>query len=185
VAWALPCCQNYAPTNCFLGDFAKGIKRAIKKNQITPDIFDATALKRPNKIAVCSADDLVKYTFSELRDLINRIGNIFYDLGYRKDDVIVLYMENRPEYVAFWLALSKLGVITSLVNFNLRKESLEHCIKVAGAKGIIFSQETEGIFNLPCWPILHRSLFDAGTFHATANYAKHNKSYRPLIISHK
>uniref|UniRef100_A0A7M5XLP4 Long-chain-fatty-acid--CoA ligase n=1 Tax=Clytia hemisphaerica TaxID=252671 RepID=A0A7M5XLP4_9CNID len=111
---------------------------------ITSDIFDATALKHPNKIAVCSSDDLVQYTFTELKNLINQIANIFYDLGYRKNDVVILFMENRPEYVAFWLGLSKLGVVTSLVNYNLRRESLEHCIKVAGAKGIIFSAETEG-----------------------------------------
>ena len=122
----------------------KGIKRAIRRNQITSDIFDATALKHPNKIAVCSSDDLVQYTFTELKNLINQIANIFYDLGYRKNDVVILFMENRPEYVAFWLGLSKLGVVTSLVNYNLRRESLEHCIKVAGAKGIIFSEETEG-----------------------------------------
>ena len=122
----------------------KGIKSSINRQHITSDIFDETVKKHPNKIAVCSADDLLKYTFTELRDLVNRIGNIFYDLGYRQNDVVVLFMENRAEYVAFWLGLSKLGVVTSLVNNNLRKDSLEHCITVAGAKGIIFSEETEG-----------------------------------------
>ena len=122
----------------------KGIKKAIQNEQLTSDIFDNTASKKPNKIAVASADDLVKYTFSELRDLVNKVGNIFYDFGYRKGDVVILFMENRPEYVAFWLGLSKLGVITSLVNFNLRRDSLEHCIKVAEAKGVIYCEETEG-----------------------------------------
>ncbi|XP_057302063.1 long-chain fatty acid transport protein 1-like isoform X2 [Hydractinia symbiolongicarpus] len=121
----------------------KGIRKAIKHDQLTSDIFDSTCSKRPNKLAVVSAYDDVKYTFAELRDLVNRIGNIFYDSGYRQGDVVVLFMENRPEYVAFWLGLSKLGVITSLVNYNLKRDSLLYCISVANAKAVIFSNSTE------------------------------------------
>ena len=124
----------------------RGIKKALKNGYLTSDIFIKTCFERPNKLAVISADDRVKYTFIELKDLIFRIGNIFYDLGYRKGDVVALYMENRPEYVAMWLGLSTLGVITSLINYNLRGDSLIHCIRVANAKAIIFSEETEGQF---------------------------------------
>ena len=122
----------------------RGIKKALKNGYLTSDIFIKTCFERPNKLAVVSADDKVKFTFIELKDLIFRIGNIFYDLGYRKGDVVALYMENRPEYVAIWLGLSILGVITSLINYNLRGDSLIHCIRVANAKAIIFSEETEG-----------------------------------------
>jgi len=121
----------------------RGIRNALKKNYLTSDIFEQTCSRAPNKLAVVSADDTIKYTFTELRDLVNRIGNIFYDLGYRKGDVIALFMENRPEYVAFWLGLSKLGVITSLINYNLKSDSLIHCINVADTKAVIFSEETQ------------------------------------------
>ena len=125
----------------------RGITRAVKNEQTTADIFEETVSQRPNKVAVKSADGQCKYTFSELRDLVNKIGNIYYDSGYRKGDVVVLFMENCLEYVAVWLGLSKLGVITALVNNNLKHESLLHCITVTDAKAIIFSGETEGMYN--------------------------------------
>lgn len=40
-----------------------------------------------------------------------------------------------------WLGLSKVGVITALINTNLRKETLIHSICVASTKAIIVSAE--------------------------------------------
>jgi acyl-coenzyme A synthetase/AMP-(fatty) acid ligase len=46
---------------------------------------------------------------------------------------VALFMENKPEFVGIWLGLSKLGVITALVNTNLKNEPLLHSIDVAKA----------------------------------------------------
>ena len=37
----------------------------------------------------------------------DRIADCFYREGYRRGDVVALFMENRPEYVCIWLGLSK------------------------------------------------------------------------------
>lgn len=58
-----------------------------------------------------------------------------------KGDAIALMMENRPEYVCFWLGLSKLGVITALINTNLRKDVLVHSIKIGRCKGVVVSED--------------------------------------------
>lgn len=50
-------------------------------------------------------------------------------------------MENCLEYSSMWLGLSKIGVITALINTNLRKETLIHSIRVASSKAIIVSAE--------------------------------------------
>ena len=58
-----------------------------------------------------------------------------------KGDAIALLMETRLEYSSMWLGLSKIGVITALINTNLRKETLIHSIRVASSKAIIVSSE--------------------------------------------
>lgn len=50
-------------------------------------------------------------------------------------------METRLEYSSMWLGLSKIGVITALINTNLRKETLIHSINVASSKAVIVSVE--------------------------------------------
>ena len=50
-------------------------------------------------------------------------------------------MENKPEFVATWLGLSKLGVISALINTNLKSQALVHSITVSKAKVIVFGFE--------------------------------------------
>jgi solute carrier family 27 fatty acid transporter 1/4 len=50
-------------------------------------------------------------------------------------------MENNPEYPCIWLGLSKLGVITALINTNLRSKGLLHSISISNCKVMIYSSE--------------------------------------------
>lgn len=77
----------------------------------------------------------------QIEDLSNRVGNYFKSKGYQKGDVIALLMETKCEYSSMWLGLSKIGVVTSLINFNLRQESLLHSLRVVEAKAVIVSSE--------------------------------------------
>lgn len=61
--------------------------------------------------------------------------------GYRKGDVVAVFMESRLEFVGTWLGLAKLGVVTALINFNLRLETLAHCINSSQSKALIFTSE--------------------------------------------
>jgi len=50
-------------------------------------------------------------------------------------------MESRLEYVGTWLGLAKLGIVTALINYNLRLETLAHCINSSHSKALIYSAE--------------------------------------------
>lgn len=50
-------------------------------------------------------------------------------------------MESKPEYVCIWLGLSKIGVVTALINTNLRQEPLAHSIKCADCNTLIYGVE--------------------------------------------
>ena len=71
----------------------------------------------------------------------NKVANYFSSLGYKKGDSVGLYMENRPEYVASWLGLAKIGVIPALINHNQKKQAFAHAVNVAAAKAIIYGSE--------------------------------------------
>lgn len=71
----------------------------------------------------------------------NQIAYIFQKAGYVKGDAVALMMPNRPEYAAIWLGLGKLGVVTALINTNLRLQSLIHCLRIAEVKSIIYVEE--------------------------------------------
>lgn len=79
--------------------------------------------------------------YFQVENLNNQIAEFFHKENYVKGDAIALMMENRPEYVCFWLGLSKLGVITALINTNLRKDVLVHSIKIGRCKGVVVSED--------------------------------------------
>ncbi|XP_011314166.1 long-chain fatty acid transport protein 4 [Fopius arisanus] len=110
-----------------------------KKNQSVADIFRQNVAKHPNKPCLICEDR--EWTFQEIEDLSNKVATIFKTHGYRKGDAVSLLMENRPEFVAIWLGLSKLGVIIPLINTNLRKSSLLHSVNISKCQALIFSAE--------------------------------------------
>lgn len=60
---------------------------------------------------------------------VNRHARAYRALGLRAGDVVALLMDNRPAYLLHFYALARLGVIASLVNPNLRGESLSRTIR--------------------------------------------------------
>ena len=111
-----------------------------KNNKTIPKLFLETVKKHPNKTCFIMVDGR-EWTFQQVDEYTNQIANFLYDKGFRRGDVIALFMENRPEYACFWLAMAKIGVLGALINFNLRMESLAHCIKISEAKALLFGSE--------------------------------------------
>ncbi len=82
-------------------------------------------------------------TYEELDQLANKYANWALGLGLKAGDTAALFMENRPEYVAIWYGLSKIGVVSALINTNLTDKSLAHCINIADAKLVITGSEQD------------------------------------------
>lgn len=102
-------------------------------------LFQEHTKKYPQKPCFLFEDQT--WTFQDVEDYTNQVANFFYEEGFRKGDVISLFMENRPEYICFWLGLSKIGVVAALVNFNLRQEPLAHSVNAAESQAMIFGGE--------------------------------------------
>ncbi|CAL1285535.1 unnamed protein product [Larinioides sclopetarius] len=73
-------------------------------------------------------------------ELSNKVANYFASCGYSKGDEIALLLDNCPEYVCIWLGLAKIGVVTALINTNLKRDSLGHSINCIDVKAIIFGR---------------------------------------------
>lgn len=49
-----------------------------------------------------------------------------------------MMLQNHPSFLICLLAISKIGAVPSLINTNLSKDPLFHCIKIASAKLFLF-----------------------------------------------
>jgi len=103
------------------------------------DIVENVARTRPDNDAILYLDRVISYR--ALNEAANRYALWARSAGMKRGDVVALLMENRPEYLFAWLGMTKLGVVTALINTNLRGSPLAHCIAIAEAKHIIVGSE--------------------------------------------
>ncbi|XP_062564532.1 long-chain fatty acid transport protein 4-like isoform X1 [Armigeres subalbatus] len=114
------------------------VKKYNRQNATIADIFAGYVAKQPEK--ACFVFEGREWTFREVSDYSNRVANVFHTHGYKRGDVVGLLLENRPEFVATWLGLSKLGIVIPLINHNLRKNALLHSITVAKCSALVFGE---------------------------------------------
>jgi len=93
----------------------------------------------PDKLALLYEDE--KYTHKEFNSLVNRYANYFLKFGLKKSDVAVVYVENRSEYMFIIVALGKIGVVSSLINTNLRENPLIHSMTHTPGRIYIIGEE--------------------------------------------
>ena len=79
--------------------------------------------------------------WKELNERANRIANTLKAAGISKGDCVSLFMQNRIEFVVQAVAAGKLGAIAGLINTNLTRQQLVHCISLTESKKIIFGEE--------------------------------------------
>lgn len=126
-----------------------GLRRTMKwlgdiepdSAELVPDDFEASVDRHRANVAVRYNGDLL--TYGELDAMSNRVANWALGEGLEPGDCVALFMENRPEYIAVWMGLAKVGVVTALINSNLADTSLAHCINIAEAKHVVFGADQD------------------------------------------
>jgi len=131
--------QNRAPG----GSAAKAWVRALEMTaridaspaRTLPAVIDALAEQFGDTPALLS--DAECFTYRELAERARRYARWALNQGLAPGDVVALMMPNRPEYMAIWLGLTRVGVVVALLNTQLTGASLRHAVSVAAPRGVI------------------------------------------------
>lgn len=116
-----------------------GMKREldahIKNNDTFVEIWQAAVAKNPKKPFIIFEDH--SYSYRAIDKLANKVAHWAMSVGLKSGDTAALLMQNRPEYVAIWVGLLKIGVTVALINFNIKGKPLIHSLQISGAKIVI------------------------------------------------
>ncbi|VDK67302.1 unnamed protein product [Cylicostephanus goldi] len=92
-------------------------RRRLKANRPLHEVFLEQVRKHPQKVACVEIETGRQVTFDELNRILNKYANYFdvshlfmclsQSLGYKKGDVVSIFMENGIDFFAVWLGLSK------------------------------------------------------------------------------
>jgi fatty-acyl-CoA synthase len=143
--------------------FLRGLSRTLARvrsidpdsdNLLCDDLEAAVAKWRDRPALSCEGRTL---SYGELDALANRFAHWGKSLNLRRGQTVALFMPNRLEYFAVWYGLSKIGVITALINNQLMGLPLAHCLNISGASHVILDPETAMVFD-QARPLLEKPL---------------------------
>ncbi|WP_131113656.1 long-chain-acyl-CoA synthetase [Lichenihabitans psoromatis] len=90
--------------------------------------------------------DRESYTFRQLADGSARYARWALAQGIRPGERVALLMPNRPEYLAAWIGISRVGGVVALLNTHLTGAALAHSVAAAAPAHAIVAAEL-----LPSW----------------------------------
>jgi len=130
----------------------KGALRTLKKvkpivehpDRVLPVVIEELADRFNYAPALLS--DHERFTYRELAARANRYARWALESSVRKGDTVCLLMPNRPEYMAIWVGVTRVGGVVALLNTNLSGHSLAYCVNIVEPRHIIVAAEL--------WPVL-------------------------------
>ena len=148
------------------GGALKAWVRALEKTQpiagqphVTfPVVIDRLAERFGDAPALLS--DAACLSYAELAGRAQGYARWGLRQGLAKGDVVALLMPNCPDFLAFWLGITRIGGVVALLNTQLTGPSLAHCITVAAPRCIVVGQGLAAAFDavqgqvggaLDCW----------------------------------
>jgi amino acid adenylation domain-containing protein len=90
------------------------------------DYFDETARKYPQKEALIFESQ--RYTYSDIYNQANILADKLVDLGLKRQDRVLIYMDNAPEVVISFYATLKAGGIFTIINSAVQVKKLSYII---------------------------------------------------------
>ncbi len=109
-----------------------------------PDVIDELGIRYGQAPALLS--DLECFSFAELAARSNRYSRWALSLCPEPGAVLALMMPNRPEYLAAWIGIARVGCTAALLNTNLVGAALAHCIAAAGPRHVIVAAPCAAAF---------------------------------------
>lgn len=108
---------------------------------ITSYFLDRNIIEgRGKKTAIIQAGR--SYTFEEVCNLTNRVGNKFLKLGLEQENRVLLALNDSIELVACWFAAIKVGGVACTIYTHLQEKDYEYYLNYTRAKIIVVDKST-------------------------------------------
>lgn len=104
-------------------------------------LFEATAYKLRHAPCIWSREH--EYTWLQVYERVCQYGHYFQSLGVESTQHIGVYLYNSPELLFIWLGLLSIGAAPALINYNLGREALLHCVRLSGTSLLIYDDASD------------------------------------------
>jgi len=103
------------------------------------EMLEKRAEELKDKTALYYYDDT--YTYTQLNEKATRFANALRKLGFKKGDILGVFLYNSPETLISFFGAHKIGVAASPVNTEWKEEEVHHQLSHSEAKGVIVHED--------------------------------------------
>jgi len=97
--------------------------------------FERACEKYPDQTAVIYIGE--KFSYKRLRELIDRFATALYDLGVKKNDKVMLYIPNCPQFLIGYFGAQQIGAIPVPVSPIYTPYEIKYLINDSGAETVL------------------------------------------------
>ncbi|WP_445001075.1 AMP-binding protein [Halomonas mongoliensis] len=117
--------------------YVSGISDTPLKGQTIGDCFDETVSRFPEREALLSLHQGLRYTWAELQAAVDQAARALLALGVKKSDRVGIWSPNCAEWTITQFATAKIGAVLVNINPSYRTHELEYALKQSGASTLI------------------------------------------------
>ena len=99
----------------------------------------------PDKVAIVFEEK--RYTFNQLNERANRIGNTLLNLGVQKGDRVAMLQVNTNHCVETYFAVAKIGAIYVPLNFRAKGSELTYMLNSSEANTLLIGERYIDLVN--------------------------------------
>jgi long-chain acyl-CoA synthetase len=97
--------------------------------------FERACEKYPNRTAIIYIGE--KFSYRRLKELIDRFATALHDLGVRKNDKVMLYIPNCPQFLIGYFGAQQIGAIPVPVSPIYTPYEIKYLINDSGAETVL------------------------------------------------
>ena len=117
--------------------YAQGLATAPLLYETIGNAFDRIAAKFPNRTALISRHQKVRWTYRKFQAEADRIAAGFVGIGLEPGDRIGIWSPNCAEWAITQFATAKAGLILVNINPAYRPQELKYCLNKVGCKALV------------------------------------------------
>jgi benzoate-CoA ligase len=87
------------------------------------------------------------YTYAEVAERSDRVGNLLRELGVEVEDRILIALPDSPEFVFTWFGAAKIGAVITMVNTILPPADYAYYLEYTRAKVAVVHHSVEAAFD--------------------------------------
>src|SRR5215471_19165563 len=130
---------HQSPAKAWLRALEMTAPIAANPGRTLPAMLDTLAERHGDAPALISERESLSYRALAAR--ANRYARWALAQNLAKGETIGLLMPNRPDYMAAWLGITRVGGVVALLNTHLTGGALAHCIDIVVPRHMIVAAE--------------------------------------------